>query len=130
MGDGRDATSTASTSGQQARPSGFSFNPSQLKSALKKYGRTGLVTYLGLSTCVTASELMAEGAPRWLWARLHLRANLDLTAIASSFTLTRRPHAGFYIAIESHVDVRSILGLKKGTPEAASLAMLAAGLRV
>ena len=27
---------------------------SQLKQGLKKYGRTGVVTYLALSTCVTA----------------------------------------------------------------------------
>ncbi|GIL82010.1 hypothetical protein Vretimale_1569 [Volvox reticuliferus] len=50
------------------------FNFSNLKAGLKKYGKTGIYTYLGLSTCVTAS---------------------------------------FYIAIESHVDVRSLLGIKK-----------------
>ncbi|KXZ44100.1 hypothetical protein GPECTOR_74g714 [Gonium pectorale] len=50
------------------------FNFGNLKEGLKKYGKTGIYTYLGLSTCVTAS---------------------------------------FYVAIENHVDVRSILGLKK-----------------
>ncbi|GIL43934.1 hypothetical protein Vafri_1519 [Volvox africanus] len=50
------------------------FNFSNLKAGLKTYGKTGIYTYLGLSTCVTAS---------------------------------------FYIAIESHVDVRSLLGIKK-----------------
>ncbi|PNH12406.1 hypothetical protein TSOC_000633 [Tetrabaena socialis] len=54
------------------------FNISSLKEGLKKYGKAGLYTYLGLSTCVTAS---------------------------------------FYVAIESHVDVRALLGLKKAAEE-------------
>ncbi|PNW88476.1 hypothetical protein CHLRE_01g031250v5 [Chlamydomonas reinhardtii] len=54
----------------------FSFT--NLKAGLKKYGKAGIYTYFGLSTCVTAS---------------------------------------FYVAIESHVDVRSILGLKKASDE-------------
>lgn len=32
------------------------FNFSNLKAGLKKYGKAGLYTYLGLSTCITASE--------------------------------------------------------------------------
>ncbi len=32
------------------------FNFSSLKAGLKKYGKAGLYTYLGLSTCITASE--------------------------------------------------------------------------
>ncbi|KAG2495633.1 hypothetical protein HYH03_006233 [Edaphochlamys debaryana] len=54
------------------------FNASQLKEGLKKYGKAGIYTYLGLSTCVTAS---------------------------------------FYAAIESHVDVRKLLNLKKEEEE-------------
>ncbi|GLC43357.1 hypothetical protein PLESTB_001336500 [Pleodorina starrii] len=54
------------------------FNFSNLKAGLKKYGKTGIYTYFGLSTCVTAS---------------------------------------FYVAIESHVDVRALLGMKKDEEE-------------
>ncbi|KAG2448982.1 hypothetical protein HYH02_005736 [Chlamydomonas schloesseri] len=56
----------------------FSFT--NLKAGLKKYGKAGIYTYFGLSTCVTAS---------------------------------------FYVAIESHVDVRSILGMKKAEEQEA-----------
>jgi hypothetical protein len=38
----------------------FGLNSATLKATLKKYGRTGLVTYLGLSSMVTTGKLYAS----------------------------------------------------------------------
>mmetsp|Transcript_26513 Transcript_26513/g.67435 ORF Transcript_26513/g.67435 Transcript_26513/m.67435 type:complete len:145 (-) Transcript_26513:367-801(-) len=60
-----------------AQPSYIASRYASLKANLRKYGKTGIAVYLGLSTCVTA---------------------------------------GFYIAIEEHLDVTKFLGIKDGDP--------------
>lgn len=61
-----------------APPPASFFNMERLRAGLKKYGRTGLYTYLGFSTCVTAS---------------------------------------IYVALENHVDVKKVLGIKEDDPD-------------
>lgn len=69
-----------------AQPAASFFNLARLKTGLKKYGRTGIYTYLGLSTCITAcrwptpllavygphgqSTVRAQSAMPHHWARM------------------------------------------------------------
>jgi hypothetical protein len=39
------------------------FNMQNLRASLKKYGRTGVLVYLGISGCVTASGCNAASPP-------------------------------------------------------------------
>lgn len=84
----------------ETHPKVSPFNLAALKNGLKKYGRTGVVVYLGLSTCVTASMYLAplkvgKSAPSH-----HKQCTIFIIL------------AGFYVAIEQHVDVKKILGIK------------------
>lgn len=50
----------------------YSFlNMSSLKANLKKYGRTGVAVYLGISLCVTSGALFVREAP-FLAVLLHI----------------------------------------------------------
>lgn len=94
-------------------------NTETLKKGLKKYGRTGLVTYLGLSTLVTTGVRAICGPCR-----------------PPSYHQTKTPaaagchhHAGFYVAIERKVDVKKLVGIKGGFVWPRSTATRAASLQ-
>jgi hypothetical protein len=79
-----------------AQPSYFASRYASLKSNLKKYGRTGIAVYLGISTCVTAG------------AKLPIANHqVESTRVKRKLCTT-----GFYIAIEEHLDVTKFLGIK------------------
>jgi hypothetical protein len=76
-----------------------------LRKGLKKYGRTGVAVYLGISFSVTAGDLGADLAWPVLWHALE------------GHTVSRHVCAdctGFYVAIERNVDVKKLLGMTGG----------------
>lgn len=94
-------------------PSNLSY--AALKSSLNKYGRTGVATYLGLSTCVTAGALLrfrqadAVCGIRLVPCRLSGCTCMSHQGLNTS---TFNPVAGFYIAIEQHFDAKKFLGIE------------------
>lgn len=75
-----------------------------MKESLRKYGRTGVAVYVGISLCVTSGKSPAPLSSSSLFAArrreaLTMASHLDIGA-------------GCYIAIESKVDLKKILGIK------------------
>jgi hypothetical protein len=88
-------------------------NSDRLKQGLKKYGRTGVYTYLALSTMVTT------GADAGVLAWSGIRPPQQQPRPRHP-RIAHHP-AGFYIAIERNVDVKKIMGIKGGAAVLADL---------